>query len=106
MAKSPYLGVADLRGGVNDSDSKFALPETQVPEAWNLDYRFGQIGTKRGGMTPLSLAGSVFAKDRPTLIQSDAGGFSAISGTMAVQSVVVPADGTGATNHLLLVFIA
>lgn len=105
--KSPYNIISDLRGGINDADSPFAIEPNQVVDAKNMDFRLGMIGTKRGGMTPLSMAGSVFGFDRPRQATINQGGFSgAASGNFAVSAYANVTDGTGATNHILLVFIA
>lgn len=106
MAKSPYFTIADLRGGINDSDSPFALAANQVVEAKNVDFREGMIATKRKGMTPFSMTNSVFARDLPLIQNTVSGGFTgAASGNITVPAGVDD-DGTGNTNHMLIVKVA
>jgi hypothetical protein len=103
MAKSPYFQLQDLRGGVNDSDSPFAIAENQVVSALNVDFREGMLGTKRGGLSPLALTNSIFSRDLPQLQVTNQGGWTvAAGGTLAI-SAGANTDGTGATNHMLIV---
>lgn len=105
MANSPYLSISDLRAGINSSDSAFAILPNQVVEAKNIDFRDGMIGSKRGGISPLSLVGSVYERELPQVGTVNQGGFAAAaSGNIAISAITEP-DGTGTTNHTLLVSI-
>lgn len=104
--KDPYITVDDLTGGINDLDSPFSIDDNQVVEAKNLDFRRGQIGTKRNGLSPLTLTGSAFLRARPRIATTNKGGFTAAgSGNIAVSAYANTTDGTGNTNHCLIVFI-
>ena len=105
MAKSPYFNLADLRGGINDSDSPFALADNQVTQAFNVDFREGMIATKRKGMAPLSLFKAIFSRDLPNLQVTAKGGWTAAaSGSVAV-GAGTDEDGSGNNDHVLVVRI-
>lgn len=102
MAKNPYLKISDIRGGINDADSPFSIAENEVVAAENIDFRAGMLGTKRGGFTAVSLSGSVFLRDVPTLRLRNKGSFTgAASGTISVG-----AFGASAANTILIVTIS
>lgn len=49
----------DLRGGINNTDSPTLLPDNQIVDARNVDFRQGALGAKRRGTQGISLSGSV-----------------------------------------------
>lgn len=105
MADSTYFNIRDLRGGINDADSPFSLAEDQVMEALNVDFRAGMVATKRLGMAPFSMTNSVFARDLPVRQTINQGGFlAAAAGNISV-SAGTNDDGSGNTNHILIVRI-
>lgn len=107
MAESPFIVVDDLTGGINDLDSPFSIDSNQCVEAKNLDFRRGQIGTKRNGLAPVSLTGSVFQYARPRIGTTNQGGFvAANTGNITVSSYANVTDSTTNTMHLLVVTIA
>lgn len=54
------LTIADVRGGINNSDSPTLIADNEVVDARNADFRSGALGAKRRGTTPIDLNGSVF----------------------------------------------
>lgn len=65
MAKDAIFSIADLRGGVNNSDSPTLLADNQVVDARNIDYRDGALGSKRNGTEGLDLTSAAF--DSPVI---------------------------------------
>lgn len=61
----PLLAIADLRGGVNNSDSPTLIPPTQVVDARNVDLRDGALGSKRAGTEGIDLTDAIF--DSPVI---------------------------------------
>lgn len=56
MASSArFLALTDLRGGRNGKDPPLSIGDTQVVEAFNVDYEDGLLGRKRAGTSALSL---------------------------------------------------
>lgn len=61
MARQPSVfTIADLRGGINNSDSPTEIADNQVVDARNVDFRAGMLGSKRRGTAGLDKTGSVF----------------------------------------------
>jgi len=58
-APQPFV-ISDLRGGVNDSDSRMLLGATQMRDARNIDFRAGACGSKRRGSQAIATGGSIF----------------------------------------------
>src|SRR5262245_14204534 len=54
---APFVIIADLRGGMNSSESPLALPDNQCTMALNVDWRDTLIGRKRYGASAISLTG-------------------------------------------------
>jgi hypothetical protein len=50
--------ISDLTGGINNSDSPTELPDNQVVDARNVDFRSGNVGAKRRGTAGIDMAGS------------------------------------------------
>jgi len=50
--------IADLRGGINNSDSPTEIADNQCVDARNIDFRSGYLGAKRRGTQGISIAGS------------------------------------------------
>lgn len=100
---NPFLIMDDVRGGVDDSDTPVALQDNQLVDCRNVDYRFGQWGCKRGGTTPLSLTGSVFARSQPALIQQDINGATAAASSFSMATTAVTGS---ATNDVMIVILA
>lgn len=69
MPTPRLLTIADIRGGVNDSDSPISLKPNEVVEARNVDLRDSTLGSKRGGTSEISLSGSVLAGNIVALIR-------------------------------------
>jgi hypothetical protein len=59
------FSIADLRGGINNSDSPTLLADNQIVDARNVDLRDGALGSKRRGTAIISMAGSIF--DSPVI---------------------------------------
>jgi hypothetical protein len=53
------LPISDLRGGINNSDSPQTLPDNQVVDARNVDFREGVLGSKRRGTAGIDMTGSI-----------------------------------------------
>ncbi len=60
MAAPADFTISDLRGGVNNSDSKFLLRPNELRDARNIDLRDGALGTKRNGSLGIDMDSSVF----------------------------------------------
>lgn len=60
MAKSSTFSLGDLRGGINNSDSPTLLPDNQIVDARNVDFRDGAIGAKRRGTLGIGISGATF----------------------------------------------
>jgi hypothetical protein len=96
-----YLKIFDLRGGINDGDSPMSLAPNECTEAVNVDFREGQLGTKRGGCSPLVFTNSVFARAVPTMAQRNTGGWLAANSG----NVVSTAHAGPNTNQIMMVTI-
>jgi hypothetical protein len=52
--------IDDLRGGINNTDSPTLLPDNQVVDARNVDFRDGAMGAKRRGTLGIDITGAPF----------------------------------------------
>lgn len=68
-SKDPILVLGDLTGGVNDSDSPFAIAAKQAVDARNVDFREGRLGSKRRGTVEINLTGSALNPPVAALIR-------------------------------------
>ena len=55
---APGLIIADLRGGMNDTDPPSALPDDQVVLAENVEFFDAPLGERRGGTEVVDFTGS------------------------------------------------
>lgn len=65
MNPNTMFELSDLRGGINNTDSPTLLPENQVVDARNVDFRQGALGAKRRGTAGIDLTGSTI--DSPVI---------------------------------------
>jgi hypothetical protein len=52
--------ISDLRAGINNSDSPTLLPQNQIMDARNVDFREGALGAKRRGTEGIDITGASF----------------------------------------------
>jgi len=60
MADLPPFTIADIRGGINNSDSPTLLADNAVVDARNIDFRDGALGAKRRGCAAVSMTSAIF----------------------------------------------
>lgn len=60
MARDAIFTIADLRGGINNSDSPTLIPANQVVDCRNIDFRDGALGAKRRGTEAIDITGAAF----------------------------------------------
>lgn len=62
-SRTPFLTIANLKGGMNDQDPPHALPEDQCVLAKNVDFFQATLGERRKGCAAASLQGSDFLSE-------------------------------------------
>jgi hypothetical protein len=70
MAKpAQTFTIADLRGGINNSDSPTLIADNQVVDARNVDFRDGALGSKRRGTEGVDITSAIFNSPIVALIR-------------------------------------